>query len=70
MHFVGNEKEVWVKFAKATPDGEQNEADYLKTYYFVEETKIQERTLFDERIDGRWVMPNLRRYRTWSFDLL
>lgn len=28
-----------VKFAKATPDAEQNEADYLKAYYFVEETK-------------------------------
>ena len=28
-----------VKFAKDTPDAEQNEADYLKTYYFVEETK-------------------------------
>lgn len=30
-----------VKFAKATPDAEQNEADYLKSYYFVEETKLQ-----------------------------
>ena len=29
-----------VKFAKATPDGEQNEADYLKAFYFVEETKL------------------------------
>ena len=38
-----------VKFAKATPDGEQNEADYLKTYYFVEETKIQEPTSGDEQ---------------------
>ena len=28
-----------VKFAKATPEAEQNEADYLKAYYFVEETK-------------------------------
>ena len=28
-----------VKFAKAMPDAEQNEADYLKAYYFVEETK-------------------------------
>lgn len=28
-----------VKFAKATPDAGQNEADYLKAYYFVEETK-------------------------------
>lgn len=31
-----------VKFAKATPEAEQNEADYLKAYYFVEETKIAE----------------------------
>lgn len=29
-----------VKFAKATPEAEQNEADYLKAYYFVEETKL------------------------------
>ena len=28
-----------VKFAKATPEAEQNEAHYLKAYYFVEETK-------------------------------
>ncbi len=27
------------KFAKATPEAEQNESDYLKAYYFVEETK-------------------------------
>ncbi len=31
-----------VKFAKATPEGEENEAHYLKAYYFVEETKIQD----------------------------
>ncbi len=31
-----------VKFAKATPEGEENESHYLKAYYFVEETKIQE----------------------------
>ena len=31
-----------VKFAKDTPDAEQNEADYLKAYYFVEETKLVE----------------------------
>ncbi len=31
-----------VKFAKATPESEENEAHYLKAYYFVEETKIQE----------------------------
>lgn len=33
-----------VKFAKAIPDAEQNEADYLKAYYFVEETKLVELT--------------------------
>lgn len=33
-----------VKFAKHTPDAEQNEADYLKAYYFVEETKLVEET--------------------------
>jgi len=32
------------KFAKAMPDGEQNEADYLKCYYFVEETKLVDET--------------------------
>ena len=31
-----------VKFAKAEPDAEQNENDYWRAYYFVEETKIQE----------------------------
>ena len=31
-----------MKFAKATPEAEQNEADYLKAYYFVEETKLVE----------------------------
>lgn len=31
-----------VKFAKATPEAEQNENDYLKAYYFVEETKLAE----------------------------
>lgn len=31
-----------VKFAKAEPDAEQNEADYLMAYYFVEETKLVE----------------------------
>lgn len=29
-----------VKFAKDTPGAEQNEADYLRAYYFVEETKL------------------------------
>ena len=33
-----------VKFAKAMPEAEQNESDYLKAYYFVEETKIVEET--------------------------
>ncbi len=33
-----------VKFAKATPEAQQNESHYLKAYYFVEETKIQEET--------------------------
>ncbi len=43
-----------VKFAKATPQSDENEAYYLKAYYFVEETKIQdevdpnaEKELFD-----------------------
>ena len=31
-----------VKFAKAEPDPEQNENDYWRAYYFVEETKQQE----------------------------
>lgn len=31
-----------VKFAKFEPDAEQNEADYTRAYYFVEETKLQE----------------------------
>ncbi len=31
-----------VKFAKFEPDPEQNERDYTKAYYFVEETKLQE----------------------------
>lgn len=31
-----------VKFAKAQPEGEQNEDDYLKAFYFVEETKPEE----------------------------
>ena len=31
-----------VKFAKAEPDAEQNEQNYLRAYYFVEETKPAE----------------------------
>ncbi len=37
-----------VKFAKAEPDAEQNEADYLKAYYFIEETKVVEEVAEDE----------------------
>lgn len=37
-----------VKFAKAMPDGEQNEADYLKAYYFVEETKLADEEATNE----------------------
>ncbi len=33
-----------VKFAKATPSYEESEADYLKAYYLVEETKLLEST--------------------------
>ena len=32
----------FVKFAKYTPDADQNEAAYTDAYYFVEETKIGE----------------------------
>lgn len=38
-----------VKFAKATPEAEQNERDYLKAYYFVEETKLAEPEETDEK---------------------
>ena len=31
-----------VKFAKFTPEADQNEEDYNKAYYFVEETKPME----------------------------
>ena len=31
-----------VKFAKFTPEAEQNEEDYNRAYYFVEETKPME----------------------------
>ncbi len=31
-----------VKFAKAMPEGEENEENYRRVYYFVEETKIQD----------------------------
>ena len=31
-----------IKFAKHTLEGEENEANYLKIYYFIEETKVQE----------------------------
>lgn len=38
-----------VKFAKDMPEAEQNEADYLKTFYFVEETKLVE----EDAINGQ-----------------
>lgn len=44
-----------VKFAKATPDAEQNEADYLKAYYFVEETKVAEA---EEETEGQEPVKN------------
>ena len=34
-----------VKFAKAAPEAEENEACYLKAYYFVEETSSSRRML-------------------------
>ncbi len=38
-----------VKFAKFAPDADQNEGDYQKAYYFVEETKLmEEQPLEDE----------------------
>ncbi len=39
-----------VKFAKATPDTEENESSYHKAYYFVEETKVVEES--DETKEG------------------
>ena len=46
-----------VKFAKAMPEAEQNESDYLKAYYFVEETKLVEES---ESLAGRSdVEPNV-----------
>ena len=44
-----------VKFAKATPEAEQNEADYLKAYYFVEETKVAET---EEETEGQEPVKN------------
>ena len=44
-----------VKFAKATPEAEQNEADYLKAYYFVEETKVAET---EEETEGQEPLKN------------
>ena len=37
-----------VKFAKATPEADENELAYSKAYTFVEETKPVEQTLEDE----------------------
>lgn len=43
-----------VKFAKAEPSAEENEAAYTMAYYFVEETKIQEPTPSEgEGIDAK-----------------
>ena len=41
--------------AKATPEAEQNEADYLKAYYFVEETKVAET---EEETEGQEPVKN------------
>ena len=38
-----------------TPDAEQNEADYLKAYYFVEETKVAEA---EEETEGQEPVKN------------
>ena len=32
-----------VKFAKAEPDADENEENYTRAYYFVEDTKLLER---------------------------
>ena len=40
-----------VKFAKAEPDAEQNEQNYLRAYYFVEETKRVEQTSVEGKQD-------------------
>ena len=38
-----------VKFAKFAPEADQNDADYQKAYYFVEETKeVEEQQRDDE----------------------
>lgn len=44
-----------VKFAKFAPDAESNEADYLKVYYFVEQTKEQE---VQEPVDPDEILQN------------
>ena len=38
-----------VKFAKAEPDGEENEAAYTRSYYFVENTKL----IAEEEVEGK-----------------
>ena len=40
-----------VKFAQAEPDAEQNEQNYLRAYYFVEETKRVEQTSVEGKQD-------------------
>lgn len=61
-----------VKFAKATPEAEQNEADYLKAYYFVEETKVaeaEEETEEQEpaktKMRDRCINSYTQRYSSW-----
>ena len=44
------------KFAKMAPDAEQNENDYLKAYYFVEETKPASEQA--EEPEGEQIMKN------------
>lgn len=39
-----------VKFAKAEPEGEENERHYLSSYYFVEETKLIEESETSENV--------------------
>ena len=38
-----------VKFAKAQPEAEENEKNYTRAYYFVENTKLQEEHKDDKR---------------------
>ena len=40
------------KFAKFEPEAEQNESDYAKAYYFVEETKPVEQPAEEEDVQA------------------